>query len=300
MLKFYNQAKVFLYIQELEQNGPVFLEVHPTLACNHKCVWCRYGHDASKLSYKDMAKSLATYPHVKGVRISGGGEPLSNKDATLQFITRCGELGIAVGIETNGGLLDDESIRIIANTCRYCRISLDAVTAETHEKLHQSKDFERVCDNISKLRQAGIPELGLSYLIVPENVREILELPSLRLPVDYIHFKPLIVGIDKKTRNLAMLVLEHWEKTGLEPTIRWDRIVEDDMGNTRIPCRITKLIRVIGGDGKEYVCCEKAYEPEFEVGVWNGSTRKCLSCRYNGYNELLEGYYKNTISREFL
>ena len=98
MLTFYNQAKVFLYVQELEQNGPVFLEVHPTLACNHKCVWCRYGHNSSKLSYEDMVKSLTTYPHVKGVRVSGGGEPLANKEATLEFITRCGELGIAVGI----------------------------------------------------------------------------------------------------------------------------------------------------------------------------------------------------------
>lgn len=300
MLTFYNQAKVLLYIKEIEANLPVFLELHPSLSCNHACVWCRYGKSKDKLTYEQMMEPIIKNPTIKGVRITGGGEPLTNHDAVIRFIEECHVLGISTSIETNGGLLNSESIEVIAKYCRYCRISLDAATPQTHERLHGSKDFSKILDNLNRLKQAGIKELGLSFLVVPENVRELLDLRDLRLPVDYIHFKPIIQGIDNRTRNLAMLFCEHWERHNSTPPIRWDRLEQDDASNINTPCRITRLIRLLGGDGVEYVCCEHAYKPEFAVDKWNGSTRQCVSCRYNGYNEILEQYYKNQISREFL
>ncbi|HOF04631.1 MAG TPA: radical SAM protein [Syntrophales bacterium] len=298
MLKFYDAGKVLLYLRELEAKVPVFIEVHPSLACNHNCVWCRYDHSDQELSYDYLMNLLVKYPRVRGVRITGGGEPLMNKNI-ITFIRECFNRGIQTGIETNGSLLNDEDIDTISRCCRYCRISLDAATPETHRALHRTDDFTVVTENIRKLRAAQVRELGLSYLVTARNVGEIPRLEDLALPVDYIHFKPLIQGIDEKTRRKAVrLIKESTYLTGLRT--RYDRIEQDDVCNNRLPCRISNLIRVIGGDSREYVCCEQVYVPAFEIGIWNGDTSRCLTCRYNGYNEILESYYSNTISREFL
>lgn len=299
MLKFYNQSKVLLYIEQIESCKPVFLEIHPSMLCNHQCIWCRYGKSNQKLTLDEMNLIVDKYPTIKGVRITGGGEPLTNHN-TMEFIKNCVQMGITVGIETNGELLDDKSVEVISKHCLYCRISLDAATAGTYKILHGSDHFEKTLDNINKLRQAGIKELGISYLVVEENVKEMLDLTNLRLPVDYIHFKPIIQGIDKRTRNLALLIAMHWEKTGLDPAIRYDRLENDDKNYPKTPCRVTRIIRLLGGDNIEYVCCEKAYQYKFKLSVWNGSTRECLSCRYSGYNEILDQYYKNTLTKELL
>lgn len=296
MLKFYSNAKVLCYIRELENRQPVHLEIHPSMSCNHKCLWCRYPHSKNQLTYHHMISKLNKYPRVKGVLLSGGGEPLVNKN-TVQFIRECGRRGVQVGLNTNGGLLTDDNIKVIARNCWYCRISLDAATPKTYKLVHGSLDFHRILDNIRKLRDHDIRELGISYLVTEDNVGEIEELATLHLPVDYIHFKPLIEGIKPLVKDEAVMRLKRLEE---KINIRWDRILQDDTCNNKIPCRITSLIRLIGGDGLEYTCCEKAYQPKFESGKWFGDTSECLSCRYNGYNEVLESYYDGGMAKEFL
>ena len=296
-LEFYNQAKVLLKVNEFEGKFPTCLEFDPSMLCNHNCVWCRYGHDESMLSYDFMIKKLAKYPKVKGIRITGGGEPLMNPD-TVPFIQECFKRKMTIGIETNGSLLNDESIDVIARSCRYCRISLDAGSPETYMGLHRANDFNKVVENIRKLAKAKIRELGVSYLVVTKNVNDIKLLPKLNLPVDYIHFKPLInKGTTDKAKQEAIKLIETipYFKT---IKARYDRLLQDDVCNNKIPCRISELIRRVGGDSKEYVCCEKAYESKYEVDKWDGDTSGCKTCRYNGYNEILESYYTDDMCKD--
>lgn len=296
MLKFYNAAKVLLYIHEFENNQVVHLEVHPAMNCNHKCVWCRYEKTDQQLTLEYMISKLNKYPKVKGVLLSGGGEPLNNP-WTIQFIVECFNRGISVGLNTNGGLLNDKNIPLIARYCRYCRISLDAASNEVHRLLHQTEDWDKIIYNIKQLKEYGIRELGISYLVVSKNVWDISQLEKLKLPVDYYHFKPLIQGMADEVRHDAIARLQ---KVETKINARWDRIVQDDICNNKIPCRISRLISMVGGDGKEYSCCEKAYIPFFERSTWNDDTKACTSCRYNGYNEVLESYYNGSMAREFL
>ena len=114
MLSFYHPSKILLYMKELEEKTPVFLELHPSNVCDHQCIWCRYMHGGGMLSLEFMLALIEKYPKVKGIRITGGGEPLTNR-YTIDFVERCGKAGIATGIETNGSLLDDRSINIIGN-----------------------------------------------------------------------------------------------------------------------------------------------------------------------------------------
>ena len=289
---------MLLYLNELESKVPIFLEIHPSLACNHHCVWCRYCHEEKELSYSYLMDLLFKYPRIKGIRITGGGEPLMNPN-TIGFIRECFNRGIQTGIETNGSLLNDEAIYTISRYCRYCRISLDAATPKTYQLLHRTDDFAVVVENIWKLSKARVRELGISYLVTAKNVTEIPVLETLALPVDYIHFKPLIQGIDGRTRKNAISLLKN-SNYFISLRTRYDRLLQDDACNNKIPCRISQLIRVIGGDSKEYVCCEQVYVPKYEIGTWHGDRSRCTTCRYNGYNEILESYYSNAMSREFL
>lgn len=301
-LEFYNPSKVLLYVRQFEAKSPIFLEFDPSMYCNHTCVWCRYGHDERMLSYEFMSRKLAKYPKTEGVRITGGGEPLVNPD-TVKFIKECGYRGMTVGLETNGALLDDESIEIIARSVRYCRISLDAGSPEVHSMLHRPKnkenDFDKVVKNIRKLAKARVRELGVSFLVVNKNVNDIEKLAKLKLPVNYIHFKPLIKGSDKESTQKAIEIIESIPYFKNMDT-RYDRLQKDDICNNKIPCRVSEIIRRIGGEGTEYVCCEHCYEPKFEVGKWDGDNSVCKTCRYNAYNEILESYYSDKMTRKML
>jgi len=296
----YNPSKVLLYTKEIEKKQPVFIELHPSTACNHKCIWCRYWgmSKGNTLSLDYMESILNKYPKIKGVRITGGGEPLVNKN-TPCIIEIFGQQGIKIGIESNGALFDDNSIEKVGKYCQYARISLDAATKETYKKVHGKDDFDKVIDNIKKLSKTNLPELGVSFLVTKHNVDEIPKLADLDLPVNYVHLKPLIEGIDKRTR-ITSLGLIRILNDNVHYDIKYDRILADYYFNKNVKCKITNIIRVIGGDGKEYVCCEHAYEPDFEVGKWNGSTDKCKQCRYNPYNETIDMYERNIFTKEFL
>jgi len=296
----YNPSKVLLYKDELEKKKVVFLELHPSTACNHKCIWCRYWGMSKKntLELDYMENLLNKFPMLKGVRISGGGEPLVNKN-TPCIIEIFGQQGIKIGLDSNGALFDDYSIQKVGKYCQYARISLDAATRETYKKVHGKDDFNKVINNIKKLANTDLPELGVSYLVTKHNVHEIPKLADLDLPVNYVHLKPLIEGIDKRTQ-IASLGLIKLLEDKVHYDLKYDRILADYYFNKNVKCRITDIIRVIGGDGKEYVCCEHAYEPDFEYGVWKGSTDKCTQCRYNPYNEVIDMYLKNKFTKEFL
>jgi len=298
-LPFYNWAKVLLYTNELQRGDVVFIDLHPSDICNHSCVWCRYMRTPHQLSWTQLISVLEKYPHLRGIAIGGGGESLTNKNLP-KFIQECGRRGIVTGIYTNGALFNEQSIDIVRNNCRFCRISLDAVKKETHAFLHgcSPADFGRILGNIRKLRK-NISELGLSYLVVPENVDEIPMLADLDLPIDYVHFKPLVQGIDEKTRVKGIENVRKLQKRA-DFAVKYDRLFQDLMCNHRIPCEIHKIIRVVAANGKQYVCCEHDQEKEFEVDKWNGSTRNCRTCRYNPYNEILYAYRTNAMAKEML
>lgn len=296
-LSFYNPAKALLYIDEIERGDVIFFDIHPTNICNHACPWCKFTHSKMQLSYSDMVHYIDKYPTVKGVRISGGGEPLVNPN-TLLFIEECVRRGIEVGIFTNGGLLNDDNIPIIAK-CRFCRISLDSATPETHAKIHKSNDYHRILESIKKLSKTNIRELGVSFMVMKDTLDDILLLPTLNLPVHYIHLKPINTGIDETTRTLALQYLDFLSTMKNIPQLRYSRVVYDQWANRNIPCRITKIIRAIAADNKEYICCEHNYEPDHLIDVWDGDNSKCCNCVYNAYNETLDMYYTDSIAKGF-
>lgn len=116
----------------------------------------------------------------------------------------------------------------------------------------------------------------------------------------YVHFKPLIQGIEPEVKDKALEEIHRLRKREVSFEIKYDRMVEDYYHDPKLPCEITKIIRVIGGDGNDYVCCEHAYEPNYVYGKWDGSVLGCTQCRYSNYNRDISRWRKDEISRDLL
>lgn len=301
----YNPSKVLLYTKEVDSKTPVFLEVHPSTHCNNKCIWCRYMRsEKSSLLREELFGLFNEFPKIVGIRITGGGEPLVN-EYTIPFIEECYKHGIKTGIETNGLLLDKKSAEVIARCCVYIRISLDASTPSTYSLVHGVNTFIEVLKNIKTLREIvdknkSKLEIGVSFLVTRFNVWDIPALADLKLPVSYIHFKPLISGIEDNVKEMALTNIKELKEKLPNTPLKYDRMIKDYRCNPKVKCLITNIVQVIGGDHRRYVCCEHAYEPEFTVDGWDKSTSKCTLCRYLPYNEVLDLWETNSFTKELL
>ena len=76
---------------------------------------------------------------VRSITFTGGGEPLTNKniDDAIEYAS---DVGLNIGLVTNGGLLNNEINQSVNHCCRFIRVSIDAGTVETHHKLHGTKN----------------------------------------------------------------------------------------------------------------------------------------------------------------
>jgi len=216
----FNSAKVLVWREWLEGCAklnflsPISVDTDPSNRCNFDCIWCnafQYMQGEKHDIPEDHLLRLADFYAEWGVYstcVSGGGEPFMNKGVG-SFLLRLKENGIQPGPITNGSLLNDELIDIIARTCRWIGISMDAGTSETYMKVKgivNKTIFDRVVENICKLTKR-VKELNTEcdvcykYLLHPINAKEILQAAELAksLGVKDFHLRP--VGWDNVAKT---------------------------------------------------------------------------------------------------
>jgi MoaA/NifB/PqqE/SkfB family radical SAM enzyme len=139
------------------------MEIHPTWACNHMCVWC---YESKILKYLPLraveninhfirrypSKSLPEYLFrdvitacsdggIKSIQLAGGGEPTIHpffKNA----VDLANKKGLKVGVITNGSGLTCEDIRNSLLECNgFVRVSLDASNEAIHNSVHAKRGF---------------------------------------------------------------------------------------------------------------------------------------------------------------
>lgn len=213
-----------VYRWQLIQQGhaipqPVLVTVDPMNMCNFHCPWCNSarvkerGHGISRAALIKLADFLASWKGsdgwpggVEAVCIAGGGEPLLNRHIG-GFIDRCRELGIEVGVVTNGYHID----RFIEplSRCTWVGVSVDAHTPRTYNFLKglppRSRALRRVFRNMEALIKhaaarksllaADSPGSGVSYkyLLSTHNVREVYDaaLKARELGCKNFHLRPM-------------------------------------------------------------------------------------------------------------
>jgi len=133
---------------------PRSVTIFPSEKCNLRCLYChsRELHKGGIMSFETFKGIIDELNelNVGFVAFEGGGEPLLNKDLG-KFIRYCKELGMGVGVITNGTVYIPE-----LKLCDWVRVSLDVPDREVFKKIKGVDAYEKVLKTIKRLDNVGI------------------------------------------------------------------------------------------------------------------------------------------------
>lgn len=182
---------------------PIYLEISPSGACNHRCTYCALDFMEYKPRFLDtklLKKRLSEMGAlgIKSIMYAGEGEPLLHKDIA-KIIRHTKGSGIDAALTTNGVLLDRGLADSIIPYTTWIKVSINGATKETYGKIHRADpgDFAKVIENMSyadrlRRRKGYACTLGMQLLLLPDNFRECVDLAKKArdIGMDYLVVKP--------------------------------------------------------------------------------------------------------------
>jgi radical SAM protein with 4Fe4S-binding SPASM domain len=315
-------------VQQLRENtweGLLTVHLMPQNLCNQNCEFCSYRMDGNKNALAiDYSKHLPEdclgilfedfkALGVKGIEITGGGEPLA-----YPHINKIFELAerydIRIGLVTNGTLLKKADIELIGRNLSWARVSIDAATKETYSSLRNCpmKHFEKAWEAVGLLREASTrPEfrLGVSFVLSNTNHDEIMdfvELTATHGAADNVRLSSTYSDDDSNYWTEGMdldgavveseLATEEFNRDGFTVhNMIPDRVWENEHSHQDYDeCYTKDLLCVVEGEGKVYTCCTFTgsnkgilgnilEHPRGLRGVWEDKLewrRKMKACHY--------------------
>ncbi len=204
-----------------ETTYPVYVEMSPAGACNHRCTFCAVDFMKYRKRYLDYAVLEKRIPEmarlgVKSIMYAGEGEPLLH-DRMGEIVELTSGAGIDVALTTNGVLLEEPLARRIMGRMEWIKVSINAGTPETYAAVHRTRasDFRRVLDNIEAAvrikREKGYGcTVGMQMLLLPENMAEapLLAEKARAIGADYLVIKPYSHHKSSKTDRYSGITYE--------------------------------------------------------------------------------------------
>lgn len=182
---------------------PIEVEISPSGACNHRCIFCAVDYVGYKPNYLKKDVILRDIKHMadnglKSVICSGEGEPLLNKDLP-EIVKGIKNYGVDVAMSSNGVLLDKDFVNECLDCFTWIRFSVASTEPESYKKIHQGRkqDLQLVLDNLQyaaefKKKNNLKTTLGVQCLLIPDNLSQITEQAKIlrEIGVDYFTIKP--------------------------------------------------------------------------------------------------------------
>lgn len=267
-----HQEFVVERIKGIELNkGPLVVELDPTEVCNFACPGC-VSEDLISNSTSFTRERLLEIGNelyeigVKAVVLIGGGEPLAHS-AINEFIEFLGTHDIHIGITTNGYFIKKYQ-DVIAKYANWVRVSVDAATVETFDRLRPSKDgkskFDEIIQGMRGFAKVKKGTLGFSFLIrteadgfeIQSNIHEIYDAALLarNIGCNYFEVKPSYSYADGQDHALVKHSKERME----EARVQIDRLKDLDTETFRIITAINledSLNCVQSFQDKDYAFC---------------------------------------------
>lgn len=191
---------------------PVYMEISPSGACNHRCTFCGLDFMEYQSRYLDADVLMERISEMgrlglKSIMFAGEGEPFLHK-RMVEIIGHTRKSGIDVAMTTNAVLLNETRANAILGDMEWIKVSINAGTASTYSAIHRTKeaDFKTVIDNLSnaaRIRQDNGYKctLGMQMLLLPENKDEAVTLAGIArdIGMDYLVIKPYSQHLLSKT-----------------------------------------------------------------------------------------------------
>jgi radical SAM protein with 4Fe4S-binding SPASM domain len=237
---------------------------------------------------------------IKSIVFAGIGEPFLHED-TIDAIKKAKNSGIDVAASTNGALLDNEKIEIIAKNLTWIRFSFNGGNEDNYAKVHRTnkKDYSIVIENIKELKKVKDKlnsniTIGVQFILLPQNKDFVISTGKMfkEIGIDYFVVKHFYqhpknkYKIDECFRTEALINnLKEEAKILTDNTFNF--IVRDlsPVKEKRIynKCYGLEFIVYIREDGEVYTCFSHQEDKNTSIGnildksfqeVWNSDRKK--------------------------
>lgn len=204
---------------------PIEIEISPSGACNHRCIFCAVdyiGYNPDFLDKDIILKEVSQMSNkgLKSVICSGEGEPLLNKNMPdiANGIKAC---NVDVAMSTNGVLFTKEKAKECLKAFTWIRFSIASMEEKSYDKIQRGKDgdLDKVKENLEnavkiKRDQKLKTTLGVQCLLLPDNIEQLSNMAKQfrEIGIDYLTIKPYSQHLHSKNtfeiNYEAMLELE--------------------------------------------------------------------------------------------
>lgn len=193
---------------------PIYVEVSPVGACNHRCTFCAVdyiGYKPVRLNENIICERITEMATlgVKSIMFAGEGEPLLHKKIN-EIVSHTKNAGIDVAFTTNATLMNERFVNQSLQHCSWIKTSINAGSPSSYANIHQCKesDFDLVVRNLTRAvkekrnRDLDVV-LGAQAVLLPENAAEMRDLTLLCRDViglDYLVIKPYSQHLSSNTK----------------------------------------------------------------------------------------------------
>lgn len=305
-----------------EENGPVFVEIHPTNKCNLNCVYCSYKkrkQDKLSIGSEQLIKLCNDLikVNVKAVCFSGGGEPTLHPDLrdAMRILFQS---GIKLSLLTNGTRV--KSIIDVAPFCSYILIHLSSAKQENITEIMGKNGFNVFPHIVDIKRQAPETLIGGRIVVNEHNKENIVNTvkTALKAGFDYVQCCPALNYEDSREYISKKMyeelnndeIFDNEKVIWLEkPDVNCEKIFEE------CECLKKHIHATIKANGDVCICPSHFYEDETGIigninteafaSIWEGDKHTetvdfinqnhgvhCGKCRFKNYNDILKRYEK--------